>query len=151
MLWRAAILSSLITIVGCGPEACAPAPPGPPGLRPVVNGPEEIVDDIDGDAQLNNDDDDLDGDGVDNTQDDDIDGDGAPNAGDDDVDGDGVTNEEDETPFGNATGEEGPQGDLDGDGEPNDIDNDDDGDGLPDGVAGVGSCDGINAAPGESE
>lgn len=89
---------------------------------------------------------DLDGDGVPNGLDEDIDGDGIPNvqeAGPDgDVDGDGTPNSEDTSDYGSAPSQEGPQGDIDGDGTPNSLDSDDDGDGIPDGVSGVGSCDG---------
>jgi hypothetical protein len=97
--------------------------------------------------------DDIDGDGVPNGLDEDIDGDGVPNiqetGPDGDIDGDGIPNSEDTTDFGDSSDQEGPQGDIDGDGIPNSLDSDDDGDGIPDGVRGVGSCDGTTPAADE--
>ncbi len=93
---------------------------------------------------------DIDGDGVRDGVDKDIDGDGIPNSEDDDVDGDGIANADDPTPYGDAADQTGAQGDIDGDGIPNGIDDDDNGDGVPDGVVGVGSCDGVTPAADEA-
>jgi hypothetical protein len=126
---RLSLIASLtvftITAAGC-PE-------------PQVDAPVDVVD-ID----------DIDEDGVRNAIDEDIDGDGQQNIIDDDVDGDGTANADDETPYGESPNDEGAQGDIDNAGNANIIDNDDDNDGVPDGVEGVGSCDGVTPADDES-
>ncbi len=124
--------------------------PAGPGLD---GGDGEIdANDLDGDGIANNQDPDIDGDGIANASDFDIDGDRIPNEIDDDVDGDGIINADDDTPFGfNPPGVSGPWADPDGDGIPNLLDPDDNNDGIPDGVEGVGSCDGgITIATDES-
>ena len=121
--------------------ACDPAG-GTGDGGPIVPG-EPTADDIDGDGIANNDDNDIDGDANANAADADMDGDRIPNEIDDDGDGDGDINIDDDTPYGsNPPGVTGPWADLDNDGIPNITDPDDDNDGRPDGIDGIGSCDG---------
>jgi hypothetical protein len=128
--------------------ACPETGDGPPA---VDTRPQPSEDDLDGDGVDNAEDGDIDGDDIANAADLDIDGDRIPNEIDDDVDGDGVANADDDEDFGaNPDDVDGPWADGDGDGEPNLTDSDDDDDGIPDGVFGVGSCDGVNVAADEA-
>lgn len=87
--------------------------------------------DIDGDKTPNTMDDDMDGDGIKNIDDNDIDGDGIANVNDDDIDGDNITNTDDDDIDGDGITNEN-DNDIDGDGVANGKDSDADGDGLDD-------------------
>ncbi len=89
----------------------------------------EEDDDIDNDGIANVDDSDIDGDKTPNTMDEDTDGDGVKNIDDNDTDGDGVANVHDSDIDGDDI-KNTDDDDIDGDGVTNENDNDTDGDGL---------------------
>ncbi len=136
---------NLAAVIAALALAACPEETAPPDTRP-----EPSADDLDGDGQSNDEDGDVDGDGNPNAVDLDIDGDRIPNEIDTDADGDGVLDVDDDSPFGaNPDDIDGPFADPDDDGLPNISDPDDNNDDIPDGVFGIGSCDGVN--PGADE